>query len=209
MQSSFLSPRYASADHHPAPRRRAAACRRRGFWVCGQTPPPPRSAPFDPRRYARLRRMGGGESTVRRRLPIGIQNFGEMRGEGHYYADKTPHIERLIEDGKALFPVAAAAVWQEFAARYDQGAVRGFAEAVPRPAYPRSLGLGAAASGAAAELRLGGFQFAGAVGACGGGAARRPRTEPWCGAAKRPSPRNDCGASFKNCTVGVANVWWC
>jgi len=47
--------------------------------------------------------MEGGESKVRRRLPIGIQNFREIRGEGHYYADKTPHIERLIEDGKHYF----------------------------------------------------------------------------------------------------------
>ncbi len=47
--------------------------------------------------------MGDGESTVRRRLPIGIQNLREIRGEGHYYADKTPHIERLIEEGKHYF----------------------------------------------------------------------------------------------------------
>ncbi len=73
------------------------------FGRAGKTLPLPQSAPFDTRRYAKLRRMGGGESTVRRRLPIGIQNFREIRGEGHYYADKTPHIEGLIEDGKHYF----------------------------------------------------------------------------------------------------------
>lgn len=36
----------------------------------------------------------------RRRLPTGIQNFREIREEGHYYVDKTPYIERLLNDGK-------------------------------------------------------------------------------------------------------------
>ena len=40
---------------------------------------------------------------ARKKLPIGIQTFREMREEGHYYADKTAHIERLIEQGKHYF----------------------------------------------------------------------------------------------------------
>ena len=40
---------------------------------------------------------------VRPRLPIGLQNFRQLREEGHYYADKTPHIRRLIEGGKHCF----------------------------------------------------------------------------------------------------------
>ena len=40
---------------------------------------------------------------TRRKLPIGIQTFREIREEGHYYADKTAHIERLIEHGKHYF----------------------------------------------------------------------------------------------------------
>ena len=47
--------------------------------------------------------MSGVGLGARRKLPIGIQTFGEIRGEGHYYADKTPHIERLIEQGKHYF----------------------------------------------------------------------------------------------------------
>ena len=43
--------------------------------------------------------MGG----ARKKLPIGIQNFREIRAEGHYYADKTEHIDRLIEQGKHYF----------------------------------------------------------------------------------------------------------
>ena len=39
----------------------------------------------------------------RRRLPIGIQNFREMREGGHYYVDKTDYARRLAEDGKHYF----------------------------------------------------------------------------------------------------------
>ncbi len=39
----------------------------------------------------------------RRGLPIGIQTFREIREADHYYVDKTPHIERLVDDGKHFF----------------------------------------------------------------------------------------------------------
>ena len=39
----------------------------------------------------------------RKKLPIGIQTFSEIRQEGHYYVDKTPHILRLIDEGKYYF----------------------------------------------------------------------------------------------------------
>ena len=42
-------------------------------------------------------------SSVRRRLPIGIQNFREIKEEGHYYVDKTSYIDRLLNDGKHFF----------------------------------------------------------------------------------------------------------
>ena len=47
--------------------------------------------------------MSGGEDKAKRRLPIGIQTFRTIREEGHYYADKTPHIERLVEQGTHYF----------------------------------------------------------------------------------------------------------
>ena len=37
---------------------------------------------------------------ARRRLPIGIQTFREIREEGCYYVDKTPFIRRLLDGGK-------------------------------------------------------------------------------------------------------------
>ena len=47
--------------------------------------------------------MGGGHDKAKRKLPIGIQTFRTIREEGHYYADKTPHIEQLIEQGTHYF----------------------------------------------------------------------------------------------------------
>jgi hypothetical protein len=40
---------------------------------------------------------------MRKKLPIGIQTFAEIRQEGHYYVDKTPHILRLLDEGKYYF----------------------------------------------------------------------------------------------------------
>ncbi|MCG5515968.1 MULTISPECIES: ATP-binding protein [unclassified Ectothiorhodospira] len=39
----------------------------------------------------------------RLRLPIGIQTFSEIREGGYYYVDKTPIIERLIQQNKYYF----------------------------------------------------------------------------------------------------------
>ncbi len=40
---------------------------------------------------------------VRRKLPIGIQTFREIREEGCYYVDKTAFIRRLVDKGKHYF----------------------------------------------------------------------------------------------------------
>ena len=40
----------------------------------------------------------------RRRLPIGIQTFRQIREEGYYYVDKTPYVRQLVDDaGKHFF----------------------------------------------------------------------------------------------------------
>lgn len=39
----------------------------------------------------------------RKKLPIGIQTFREIREENHYYVDKTSFDLRLIEEGKYYF----------------------------------------------------------------------------------------------------------
>ncbi len=39
----------------------------------------------------------------RLKLPIGIANFQTIRTRGYYYVDKTPHIERLINQGECFF----------------------------------------------------------------------------------------------------------
>ena len=40
---------------------------------------------------------------MRKKLPIGIQTFAEIRQEGHYYVDKTPLLLRLVREGSFYF----------------------------------------------------------------------------------------------------------
>ena len=40
---------------------------------------------------------------TRRKLPIGIQTFREVREENHYYVDKTAYAQRMVEEGKHYF----------------------------------------------------------------------------------------------------------
>lgn len=40
------------------------------------------------------------ERTDRRKLPIGIQTFREIREENYYYVDKTAYIRRMLDEGK-------------------------------------------------------------------------------------------------------------
>ncbi len=40
---------------------------------------------------------------TRRRLPIGLQTFRELREEECYYVDKTGFIARLLDEGKHYF----------------------------------------------------------------------------------------------------------
>ena len=46
---------------------------------------------------------GSDPRTARRRLPIGIQTFREIREEGYYYVDKTAYVRRLVDEGKHYF----------------------------------------------------------------------------------------------------------
>ena len=39
----------------------------------------------------------------KRRLPIGLQTFAELREQGCYYVDKTPYIASLLKEGKHYF----------------------------------------------------------------------------------------------------------
>ena len=40
---------------------------------------------------------------ARRRLPLGIQTFREIRESGCYYVDKTPFVARMLDEGKHYF----------------------------------------------------------------------------------------------------------
>ena len=46
---------------------------------------------------------GYDELVARRRLPIGIQTFRELREQDCYYVDKTAYVERLLREGKHYF----------------------------------------------------------------------------------------------------------
>lgn len=41
--------------------------------------------------------------TIRQKLPLDIQAFGIMRGEHYVYVDKTPHIFRMVKEGRYYF----------------------------------------------------------------------------------------------------------
>ena len=43
------------------------------------------------------------EPSGRRKLPIGMQTFRELREENCYYVDKTGYLQRLLEGGKHYF----------------------------------------------------------------------------------------------------------
>ncbi len=43
------------------------------------------------------------QRTDRRKLPIGIQTFREIRAENYYYVDKTAYIRRMMDEGKHYF----------------------------------------------------------------------------------------------------------
>ncbi len=49
-------------------------------------------------RYSRLDNAEGCSMDKRKKLPIGIENFEEIRREGFYYVDKTGFIEDLLEN---------------------------------------------------------------------------------------------------------------
>ncbi|MEB3237441.1 MAG: AAA family ATPase, partial [Candidatus Sericytochromatia bacterium] len=42
-------------------------------------------------------------ATPRKKLPLGIQTFREIRENGHYYVDKTAMALRLVANGKHYF----------------------------------------------------------------------------------------------------------
>ena len=89
---------FAGNDGDPRARGRPGGTRRmpcRAAHCRVRTPPPD---PFDPERpEAYLVRM------ERRRLPVGIQTLGNIRARNCYYVDKTPHVQRLVEEGSHYF----------------------------------------------------------------------------------------------------------
>ncbi|WP_028845931.1 AAA family ATPase, partial [Thermodesulfatator atlanticus] len=40
---------------------------------------------------------------AKKKLPVGIQSFVEIRTENYYYVDKTPFVKKLVDEGKYFF----------------------------------------------------------------------------------------------------------
>jgi len=77
----------------------------------------------------------------RRKLPIGIQTFREIREDDYYYVDKTALAHRLIEGGKYYFLSRPRRFGKSLLVDTLGELVFGFRAAVSRFACPRPLGL--------------------------------------------------------------------
>ena len=67
---------------------------------------------------------------TRRRLPLGIQNFRELRELDCYYVDKTAYVKRLLDEGKYYFLSRPQRFGEEPVPGHARGAVRGQRRAV-------------------------------------------------------------------------------
>lgn len=53
------------------------------------------------------------------KLPVGIENFEEIRKFGFYYMDKTKLIEQLVETGGTFYP--SPPLWKNIKYEYAAG----------------------------------------------------------------------------------------
>ena len=60
---------------------------------------------------------------AKRKLPLGLQTFREIREGGYYYVDKTGYIRRLVDGGKHYFLSRPPALRQEPLGGHHQGTV--------------------------------------------------------------------------------------
>ena len=91
--------------------------------------------------------------TARRKLPIGIQTFREVREDACLLRGQDGLRAATGGRGQALLPVAPAPLRQEPVPRHPQGSVRGQGSAVRRARHPRQVGLVDTPPRAAPELR--------------------------------------------------------
>ncbi len=57
----------------------------------------------------------------KKKLPIGIENFEEIRTKGFYYVDKTGLIKELLENwGKVTLFTPSEKVWKVIKHEYDE-----------------------------------------------------------------------------------------
>jgi len=98
---------------------------------------------------------------TRRKLPIGMQTFREIRESNCYYVDKTAYIGRLLDEGKHYFLSRPQRFGKSLFLDTCKELVRGQRAAIRGARYPRPVGLVGAASRAAPQLRQWPLQGAG------------------------------------------------
>ncbi len=90
---------------------------------------------------------------IRKRLPIGIQTFREIREENSYYVDKTQFALDLGETGEVLFSVPPPPFRQESVSGYPERAFRRQPIPVCRAVGRRQPGLVGPLSGDPHQFR--------------------------------------------------------
>ena len=99
--------------------------------------PRPRAAGFD-----RPREAGYGAAMTKRKLPIGIQTFREIREEGCYYVDKTAYAHQLVAGGKHYFLSRPRRFGKSLFVDTLKELFEGNEPAVPGARRPRPAGTG-------------------------------------------------------------------
>ena len=140
----------------------------------------------------------------RRRLPVGIQTFREIREEGYYYVDKTPYARQLANDagkhyflsrprrfGKSLFVDTLKELYESSESLFRGLAVHDVWDWSKRhPVVRLSFAGGQLQAGRASSTRA----------RCG--SLRQPSAGPACRAPRSPRRRGVSPTCWRRCTSG-------
>ena len=90
---------------------------------------------------------------TRRKLPIGMQTFRDIRESNCYYVDKTAYVERLLDEGKHYFLSRPRRFGKSLFLDTCKELFEGNEPLFKGARHPRPVGLVGAASRAAPQLR--------------------------------------------------------
>ena len=98
-----------------------------------------------------LKKDPQARQTAKRKLPIGIQTFRQIREEPYYYVDKTAYIRRLVAEGKHYFLSRPRRFGKSLFLDTLKELFAGNEPLFQGAGHPRPVGLVGAPSGAAAR----------------------------------------------------------